>query len=281
MPELPEVETMRRGIAPIVGSQIRAMRRPRSRLKPIEMSPRLSDFRRRVVGTTITAVRRIGKRVVIDLNSGDAIVMEPRMTGRVLLAEPPDDEHVRVVFDLSDGPADKLLFWNLRGLGVVRLLSPRQFVQRLGPDRLGPDALEISADQLRRRLESSRREIKVALLDQRVLAGVGNIYASELLHRARIHPQTPCGEISPRRWKRLCECMVEVLHEAIRCQGSTLSDGAYRTADDQPGGYQDEFRVYAREGRLCGTCSRRRIVRLAQAQRSTFYCPACQRRRSP
>ncbi len=173
MPELPEVETMRRGIAAIVASRIDDVRRPRSRLRPMKITPRVGDLRRRVVGTRIESVRRAGKRVVIVLDSHDRLVFEPRMTGRLLIADPPDREHLRLVLELSgDGPR-QLLFWNVRGLGTVHLMSPRRYAQRLGPEKLGPDALGISAELLRERLHRSRREIKVALLDQRALAGIG------------------------------------------------------------------------------------------------------------
>ena len=280
MPELPEVETMRRGIAPVVDSRIEDVWRPKSRLQPIEITPRFSDFRRRAVGRSIVGVSRVGKRVVVELDSDDRIVFEPRMTGRLLLSEPPDTEHLRLIFDLSGGPIPQLLFWNLRGLGVVRLLSPRQFDKRLGPDKLGPDALQVSAEELRDRFHKSSRAVKVALLDQRSLAGIGNLYASEILHRARIHPEAACNELRPADWKELQASMQEVLEEAIRHQGSTLSDGTYRNAQNEAGGFQNHHRVYQRAGQMCVQCSKDEIVRLVQAQRSTFFCPRCQKRRN-
>ncbi len=278
MPELPEVETMRRGIAPVVGNRITGLRRPRSRLQPIKISPRLSDFRRRVVGRKIVSVGRLGKRVLVELDAGDRIVFEPRMSGLVLLRDPPNAEHLRLIFDLSGGGPRRLLFWNRRGLGVVRLVSPRRFQRDLGPDVLGPDALEISAELLRSRLSASRRAIKVALLDQRVLAGIGNLYASEILHRAAIHPELRCDKLRPARWRRLHVAMGGILHEAIRHQGSTLRDGTYRIARNEPGNYQICHRVYQRAGQPCLQCGEAEIVRIVQAQRSTFFCPLCQRK---
>jgi formamidopyrimidine-DNA glycosylase len=278
MPELPEVETMRRGIAGIVGSRIRDVRRPRSRLRPIAITPRLGDFRRRVKGTRIVSVGRAGKRILLELDSGDRIVFEPRMTGRILLAEPPDQEHVRLIFELSGGRVKQLLFWNMRGLGVVRLLSPRQFAQVLGPATLGPDALEIPGELLRDRLQASRRSVKVALMDQRAVAGIGNLYASEILHRAKLHPELRCNQLRATDWTRLAALIREVLEEAIYCQGSTLSDGTYRTARNQPGSYQERHRVYQRAGEACLECGKAKIARIVQAQRSTFFCPSCQPR---
>ncbi len=276
MPELPEAETMRRGIAAIVGSTIAGMSAPRSKLRPIKVVPPLGRFRRRVQGRRIVGVGRAGKRILIELDSQDRIVIEPRMTGRVLLAEPPDRSHLRVVFDLAGGPAGRLLFWDSRGLGVVSLLTPDEFARDLGPEKLGPDALEITAEDLRRRLGTSRRAIKVALLDQRALAGVGNLYASEILHRAGLHPAISCNRLRRGDWGRLHAAMQQVLNEAIELEGSTLADGNYRTAEDRPGGFQGYHRVYQRVGQSCLQCGRGTIVGMVQAQRSTFFCPVCQ-----
>jgi len=267
---------MRRGIAGIVGARIDDVRRPRTRLRPIEIAPRFRDFRRRVVGRGIVGVGRVGKRVVVELASDDRIVFEPRMTGRLLVAEPPDRAHLRLLFDLSGVGPPQLLFWNVRGLGTVRLMAPRLFDRELGPDRLGPDALEVTADGLRDRLGRSRREIKVALMDQRVVAGIGNLYASEILHRARLDPRLRCHRIGPAAWTSLCASIREVLRQAIRLEGSTLADGTYGGPANDPGRYQKRHRVYQRAGEPCLACGRGRIVRLVQAGRSTFFCPSCQ-----
>jgi formamidopyrimidine-DNA glycosylase len=273
MPELPEVENMRRGVACLAGCTICDLRKPRSRLQAIEMTPNFRSFRRRTVGRKITAIGRVGKRIVLELDAGDRIVIEPRMSGLVSLANPRDREHLRLVLELA-GPKKQLLFWDQRGLGVVRLVSPPEFETRYGVDKIGPDALDIPAGTLRERLRASRREIKVALLDQRVLAGIGNIYASEILHRAGIHPRTPCDRLRPGQWTKLHAKMGEVLREALRDQGSTLSDNVYHAPGGGPGKYRR--RVYQRHGQPCLACGRSQIVRIVQAQRSTFFCPACQ-----
>ncbi|MCH7727205.1 MAG: bifunctional DNA-formamidopyrimidine glycosylase/DNA-(apurinic or apyrimidinic site) lyase [Planctomycetes bacterium] len=279
MPELPEVETMRRGILPALGSRIVDIQKPRCRVKPIEVMPPPAEFRRRTKGQSICAIERVGKRVVLRLDSDDTIVFEPRMTGLVLVADPPTLAHLRFRLDLAGGPISQILFWDRRGLGNVRLLSPRQFDQQLGPDRLGPDPLKIDADELRDRFKTSRREVKTALLDQRAIAGIGNLYASEILHRAGIHPQKHCNRLNGEAWNRIHAATLEVLNEAIRYEGSTLSDGTYRNAQNDPGGYQHHHRVYDRAGQLCSTCHDQTIVRIVQSQRSTFYCPACQPKR--
>jgi formamidopyrimidine-DNA glycosylase len=273
MPELPEVETMRRGIASVAGCTIRDCRRPRSRLQSIIITPSLKSIRRRVIGRKITTVGRVGKRIVLELDSLDRIVIEPRMSGAVILADPRDQAHLRLVFELS-GPAKQLLFWDQRGLGVVRLVSPAEFDLHYGPHKIGPDALVISVAQLRERLGESRRAIKVALLDQKALAGIGNIYASEILHRIGVHPETPCDKLTPRQWTRLHAEMGHVLQEALHHQGSTLADNVYTTPEGEPGKYA--FRVYQRHGEPCQSCGRAAIERIVQAQRSTFFCPACQ-----
>jgi formamidopyrimidine-DNA glycosylase len=278
MPELPEVETMRRGILAIVGSRIAGVRRAACRLKPIEVAPSLQTLQRRARGAAIVGVGRAGKRVVIELETDDRIVIEPRMTGLVLLASPPNREHLRLRFELAGGQVEELLYWDRRGLGSVRLFSAQEFDERLGLSRLGPDALATTPAMLKERLGKSRRAIKVGLLDQRAVAGIGNLYASEILHRAEIHPAARCDRLSREQWIRIHAALVEVLDEAILHEGSTLSDGTYRNALNQTGGYQNLHRVYDRAGQPCGRCGRDQIVRIVQAQRSTFYCPACQAR---
>lgn len=276
MPELPEVETMRRGIAPIVGGEIDALELPRGRCKPIEIAPSPLAFRRRILGQTIVDIDRRGKRVLVRLGSRDAIVFEPRMTGLVLLAAPPDPEHVRAVFQLRRSQASQLLFWDRRGLGSIRVLSPEEEQQQLGSPRLGPDALEISIDVLRTQFDGRSTAIKVALLDQSKLAGIGNLYASEILFVARIHPEVPCNQLAKPHWKKLHLAMQHVLREAIHYEGSTLSDGTYRNALNQTGSYQNHHRVYQRHGEMCTRCRKKPIQRFVQAQRATFFCPHCQ-----
>ncbi|MEX2114180.1 MAG: bifunctional DNA-formamidopyrimidine glycosylase/DNA-(apurinic or apyrimidinic site) lyase [Pirellulales bacterium] len=278
MPELPEVETMRRGILSIVGRQIEELRVPRCGKRPILISPKPATFGRRVAKRRVTAVERVGKRVVVRLDSLDAIVFEPRMTGLVLLADPPTREHLRLAIRFSGAGNRELLFWDRRGLGLVRLVAPRQFEELYGRQRLGPDALAISCDELRQCLMKSRREIKVALFDQRALAGVGNLYASEILHRAGVHPQRRCDRLRRDEWQAIHRELVEVLQEAIRYEGSTLGDGTYRNALNEQGSYQNHHRVYDRAEQPCRQCGRATIRRIVQAQRSTFFCPACQPR---
>jgi formamidopyrimidine-DNA glycosylase len=280
MPELPEVETMRRGIAAIAGSRIvGAQRLPCSR-RPILMQPAPTTLAKRLAGQLIEEVGRLGKRVVLRLASGERLIFEPRMTGLVLVADPPSQEHLRFRLDVDHAAIPHVWYWDRRGLGSVRLLSERQFATLLGGEKLGPDALAISADELQARLEHSRRAIKVALLDQRAVAGIGNLYASEILHLAKIHPAKRCDLLKTAQWQAIHEHMRAVLNLAIRFEGSTLSDGTYRNALNQSGGFQNHHRVYDRAGDACRQCRGGLIIRIVQAQRATFYCPSCQTKSS-
>lgn len=276
VPELPEVETMRRGIAAIAGSRVVGAERAKCSRRPILIQPHAPALRRRLLGRTIDDVGRVGKRVVLLLDNSDRLIFEPRMTGLVLVTDPPTTEHLRFRLDLAGGPIPHIWYWDRRGLGSIRLFSARQFADRLGSGRLGPDALALSAEELQTRLSASRRAIKPALLDQRAVAGIGNLYASEILHLAAVHPAKRCDRLTADQWKAIHQRMLEVLHLAIRHEGSTLSDGTYRNALNQSGGYQNHHRVYDRAGERCLSCCQNAIVRIVQAQRATFYCPHCQ-----
>jgi formamidopyrimidine-DNA glycosylase len=278
MPELPEVETMRRGILGIVGSRIVGVERLACRRRPIAITPRIDRFRRRAVGRTICKVGRAGKRVVVQLDSRDAIVVEPRMTGLVLVADPPTRAHLRFRCLLSGDGVRELMYWDRRGLGSVRLFSLDELEAAVGRGKLGPDALAITGEQLRAQLGVSRRAVKVALLDQRAVAGIGNLYASEILHQASVHPAQRCNRLTRRQWHTIADATHAVLKAAIRYEGSTLGDGTYRNALNQEGGYQNHHRVYDKAGLSCPRCGgSSQIVRIVQAQRSTFYCPRCQK----
>ena len=278
MPELPEVETMRRGILPVVGATIVVASRTPCAKRPISVKPRIDRLNKRVAGHRIKAIERLGKRVVVRIDNDDRIIFEPRMTGLVLIGDPPTKEHLRFRVQLKGCPIKQLLFWDRRGLGNVSLLSPNEYQAKLDSGTLGPDALDVSQEKFRERFRHSRREIKVALLDQSAIAGVGNLYASEILHQAKIDPRARCHRLSQAQWSLIFSCMINVLEVAIQHEGSTLSDGTYRNALNQSGGYQNKHLVYDRAGEICTTCSKTPIKRIVQAQRATFYCPSCQKK---
>ncbi len=279
MPELPEVETMRRGILPIEGSKVRQIRRTPCAKKPIQIQPRIDHINRRIRSQEIISVDRLGKRVVLRTEKNDRLVFEPRMTGLVLIGDPPNREHLRVEIMLEGGPVDRLLFWDRRGLGTVTLFREKEFDEYAYHGNLGPDALDVSADELRERFRLSKQAVKVAMLDQKKVLGIGNLYASEILHRCRIDPRTRCTRINKKQWNEIYEVMLDVFAAAIKSEGSTLSDGTYRNALNDPGGYQNYHLVYDREKQACPSCERGKIVRIVQAQRATFYCPKCQKRK--
>lgn len=282
MPELPEVETMRRGIAAIAGRRITGLTCPRSRVRPLSIEPDPHTLGRTLVGRTITAVHRRGKRIVIEIAAGAEdgrrwLAIEPRMTGLMLLVDPPTSEHVRLVVEFAGRGSARLTFWDRRGLGTIRLFDDAGLERACGPHRHGPDGLVVSADDLATRLGRSRRAVKVALLDQRAVAGIGNIYAAEILFRSGIDPRSRCRRLKRAQWQRIAEESRRVLTEAVRFEGSSIGDETYRTADNRVGRFQKRHRVYGREGAACPGCGTA-IVRIVQVQRATFFCPTCQRR---
>ncbi len=278
MPELPEVETMRRGIAGARNAIVSHARKIRCRKKPLKMNLPWREIARRIRQRRITAVDRHGKRLILEFDRQWWMVIEPRMTGLVLVDQPPTQEHLRFELQLEGGSCERIAFWDRRGLGQVFLLDEQGRADYLSPRRIGPDAIQITAAELRDNLRNRRVAIKVGLLDQKAIAGVGNIYASEILHLAGIDPRTRCCRIRHRQWPQIHAQTQHVLETAIRHEGSTLSDGTYRNALNDPGSYQSEHRVYDREGLPCPTCRLGTIRRLVQAQRSTFFCGKCQSR---
>lgn len=233
----------------------------------------------RLAGETVTEVRRLAKRVVLDISSGDSLVIEPRMTGLMLLADPPDRGHLRIEWQF-DGEMEfnSLWFWDRRGLGTVRLYAAGEIQRELVENKLGTDALEMTRSLWAEQCRTTKRAIKVALLDQKLVAGIGNLYASEILHLARIHPEAPANELSRAELGRLDKAVRDVLRTAVECEGSTLSDATYRNVLNQNGSYQNEHRVYGKAGQPCPRCRGVEIERFVQCQRSTFFCPGCQRR---
>lgn len=286
MPELPEVETMRRGVARLVGSQVTHAEVPTLEVHPIKYEPPPAELCPRLIGRHLEKVSRVGKRLLLHWETGKVLVIEPRMTGRVIINPLQDLSHIRLILHMENRTATQgtqkqiLVFRDVRGLGSVRLLSEALWRGEFGPHKIGPDALTITWEELRARLSRRRCAIKVGLLDQSVLAGVGNIYASEALHRAKIHPALPCSQISKTQWQELTRSLREVLQEAIQFQGSTLADGAYAPPENDRGSYQDKHRVYQRDGQRCCQCRRGIVRRIILGHRSTFYCPICQRPRS-
>ncbi len=264
MPELPEVETVRKSLEPgLVGRTVlRAVVRRRDII-----TPRGTD--RPLAGRTIRALIRHGKQLAIVDRSGCALVVRFGMTGGLTLSPSPrHPAHTHAAWLLDSGI--RLRFIDARRFGGL-VYAPE------GPGplwaRLGPDALNIRADVLRRRLSGSRRAIKAALLDQHTLAGVGNIYADEALHAAGIHPVRPAGDLTPAEVRSLAGAIREILRAAVDAGGSTIRD--YRDGTGQAGSFQMKHTVYGRGGRPCTRCGCGLEQGLV-AQRTTVWCPVCQ-----
>jgi len=263
LPELPEVETIVRLIRPrIVGRRFVEVRGESARL--------LTG--RPFLGAEVLHVARRAKYILIGLRPAGVLVGHLRMTGRLRVREPGEEpaRHTRLELALDDGGV--LEFIDLRRFGrLVCAGSPEEVLPTLGPEPLGH---LFTARWLHRALAGRRRRLKPLLLDQSFLAGLGNIYADESLHRARLHPLRISSSVSPREAARLHRAIRFTLRRAIELQGSSF-DRFYRTPEGKPGEYQHEFRVYGRTGEPCPTCGAP-IRKMAVAQRGTHFCPRCQ-----
>lgn len=274
MPELPEVETIRRELAPVLsGRRIREVCVHRADIVMDGLPP--DRFARELRGETVRRVERRAKYLLFRLASGRVLQVQLRMTGRFVLGtEPPDPtefRHVAAQLELDDGRT--LYYDDVRRLGGLRLLSAEEWErieERLGPEPLTP---EFTARSLGGRLAESRAPVKNFLLDQGRLAGLGNIYASESLFRARIRPDRPARELSEPEVRRLHAAIRAVLRRALEKAGTTFRN--YRAVNGRSGQFQEELAVYGREGRACRRCGEP-VRRIVQAGRSTFYCPSCQ-----
>ena len=289
MPELPEVETVRRGLEPaMVSSRIvkADVRRPDLRWPfPDRMSERLT-------GARIDRLRRRSKYILADLDTGETLLVHLGMSGRMLIAQPDKkrgdalaemhhlhpapEKHDHVVFDMDNGV--RVTFNDTRRFGAMDLADTNEvenhkLISVLGPEPLGN---QFDEDYLVGRFNGKNSPVKSALLDQRIVAGLGNIYVCEALYRTGISPMQKAGKLSVRRVRSLVPVIREVLEEAIESGGSSLKD--YRQADGELGYFQHNFAVYGREGEACLTPDcRAKISRVVQSGRSSFYCASCQR----
>jgi formamidopyrimidine-DNA glycosylase len=278
MPELPEVETVRRGLERlVVGRRIESVEVSRDRTVR-RTSPRaVIDG---LTGVTVLAANRRGKYLLCPLDSGDELMIHLRMSGQLLVAagEAPRPLHTHVVIHLDDG--NELWFVDPRTFGEVVVFDPTNLAVEV-PEltRLGVDPLAdgLSLPQLRTIVRGRHRQLKQLLLDQHVIAGVGNIYADEILHAAKVRPSRSSSALGAGGESRLHAAIHDVLGAAIVSGGSTLRDAQYVDLFGAGGSYQDDHRVYGRAGERCVTCGRGIIRRIAVAQRSTHYCPVCQR----
>ena len=269
MPELPEAETVVRQVRSLLcGRRFGAVRHVRAE---IVRAGGVRAVRRRLPGCLVHEVRRRGKRIVIALDGDLQLVIALGMTGHVAVL-PCDQEvakhtHLRVALE---GETAELRFRDARRFGGVWLLEGTD--ERAGFARLGVEPLEVDLRGFRRLLACGR-QTKALLMDQAVIAGLGNIYCDETLHRAGIHPLTRAGDLAPSRVQRLHRAVQRVLTEAIAANGTTID--SYLTARGERGSFQERLRVYGRDGEACRECGTL-IERIQAAGRSTHFCPRCQ-----
>lgn len=274
MPELPEVETIRRDLSgELEGRTIRDVTIHQADI--VMDGASASDFVRRVRDRRILSLDRRAKNLLFRLEGPLVLQVQIRMTGRFALGpelpDPDEFSHVAAELVLDDGRT--LFYDDVRRLGGFRLLSPGAWAEiesGLGPEPLEP---EFGAGDLASALAGSRAPVKNCLLDQRRLAGLGNIYAVEVLHRAGLDPRRPGGELEGREIERLHEAIRTILLDALRHAGTTFRD--YRAVNGRSGAFQERLEVYARAGAPCSRCGAT-VERIVQAGRSTYHCPGCQ-----
>lgn len=282
MPELPEVETVRRGLQPhLEGSRL---------IRVVQNRPDLrfalpDDFVQRLTGALVQRLERRAKYLLAELDTGETLVAHLGMTGRFLVGDYApgrfhhpaggDPKHTHLVFETDRG--GRIAFNDARRFGYMDLirtdrLELHPYFKGLGPEPLGAG---LNGAALATALAGKTQTIKVSLLDQRIIAGLGNIYVSEALHRAHIHPERPAGSLGPAEIKRLVAAVKRVLKQAILAGGSTLRD--FRAADGELGYFQHNFRVYGLKDAPCPTPRCQGVVhRIVQGARSSFFCPVCQ-----
>ncbi|MDS9468716.1 bifunctional DNA-formamidopyrimidine glycosylase/DNA-(apurinic or apyrimidinic site) lyase [Paracoccus sp. MBLB3053] len=281
MPELPEVETVRRGLAPHLEGHV--ITRAEAR-RPDLRWPLPPDLVQVVTGARVTGLRRRSKYILVDLEDRGSILLHLGMSGRMLIEGAVQGEfhrdpailprHDHVVFWNDEGT--QITFNDARRFGMVDLVAPgaeHPMLAHLGPEPLSDD---FTPDVLIRAFSGKKTPVKAALLDQRIVAGLGNIYVSEALYRAGIDPRRLAGRISAARISALVGHIKDVLSEAIAAGGSSLRD--HRQATGELGYFQHSFRAYGREGAPCATAGCSGVIRrIVQSGRSSFYCPTCQK----
>ncbi|MBI3602349.1 MAG: bifunctional DNA-formamidopyrimidine glycosylase/DNA-(apurinic or apyrimidinic site) lyase [Candidatus Omnitrophica bacterium] len=268
MPELPEVETIKHDLENLI---LHKTFRHIEVRDSFVLRCSLKKFIRHLKGQTIKGIIRRGKALLMSLSNGRHLVVQLMMTGQ-LIADGKPDKHTRVVFEFTDG--DVLLYNDQRRFGQLRIVKDLRQIKYF--NILGPEPFDqnFNPDYIRQCCRDRRRPVKNLLLDHTFVAGIGNIYACEILFRCGINPKRLVGRIKAHQAKDLYEKTLEVLQEAIDYRGSSMRN--YRDASGQKGEFNRRIRVYAREGRACSGCQSP-IKRIIQAGRSTFFCPKCQK----
>ena len=268
MPELPEVETTVRGLERVLRGRrierVEARRPDLRRALPVDLGQRLT-------GARVTNLRRRAKYGLIDTDRDDTLVFHLGMSGHWRIDPSETAKHDHFIIETEEGR--RLALNDARRFGSLDLVRTGELEEWAPFKALGPEPLDLDARELKRRLAGRTAPIKLLLLDQSIVAGLGNIYVCEALYRAGIHPARAGGSISMERLKRLVPAIHDVLSEAIAAGGSTLRD--FAAPDGELGYFPKSFAVYDREGKPCGCGGT--VKRIVQGGRSTFYCPKCQR----
>lgn len=272
MPELPEVETVRRGLLPlVVGRRVTGVTVRERRLR----EPILPAGLARLRGAQLTGVRRRSKYLLFETDAGVTLLVHLGMTGQLRVCDRARrrEAHEHVVVRLDDGR--EMRYADARRFGLFQVLRTAAVDRHPRLRELGPEPLEAGLDAalLHRATRGRSKPIKNLLMDTRAVAGVGNIYACETLHRAAVNPRKPVGRVSRAAWERVVRSLREVLREAIDAGGTTYRN--FLNAEGDPGYFAVRLRVYDREGERCFRCGAD-VRRIVQAGRSTFYCPRCQ-----
>jgi formamidopyrimidine-DNA glycosylase len=271
VPELPEVETVVRDVRPLlVGRRLTAIESGRKALR----KPWKKSWNKTLLNQTITAVERRGKWIVCHLDGERRLVFHLGMSGQLKVqdADAERESHTHLVFDLDDGR--QLRFRDYRRFGSVTLYEMSAELEKFfAHAKLGPEPFTLDADYWRQQLAKTSRSLKAVLLDQRVVAGVGNIYADEMLFQAKLHPRILGRALDVAEANRLRRAIATVLTRAIERRGSSIRN--YVGGEGLQGEYQREFRVYGRKGAPCPRC-RTPIERIRLAGRATHFCPRCQ-----
>lgn len=267
MPELPEVETTVRGLERVLKGRritsVEALRADLRRAFPVDLGQRLT-------GARVIDLRRRAKYGLIDTDRHDTLIFHLGMSGSWRINHSKLEKHDHLLIETDEGT--RLSLNDPRRFGSVDLVSTDELRSWPAFAALGPEPLDITAEELKRRLAGRSADIKLLLLDQRIIAGLGNIYVCEALFRAGIHPRRAGGSISLKRLRRLVPAIHDVLGEAIAAGGSTLKD--FAAPDGELGYFSKSFSVYDREGQQC-SCGGK-VRRMLQGGRSTFFCPKCQ-----
>lgn len=275
MPELPEVQTIVDGLKKtILGKKIKSIHIDSSRI----FSQNPTSFKKGLKGKKIRDIKRRGKFIIINFSQNQSLLIHLGMTGGIFYSRKnhPQKKHDHLIMEFADGT--QIRYHDPRKFGKVKRLNSSKIDKISEIAKLGPEVFEISPREFVEILRKRKGRIKTALLNQKVLAGLGNIYSDEALFDAKIHPLTKADKLKEKRLLKLHQSIQKILKKAIKTGGSSMND--YLKIDGEKGLFQFQHKVYGREGKPCKIC-KAKIKRIRISQRSSFFCPRCQKLRTP